>query len=105
MASTFIGTANHGSQELLDYSIDWNRRLTSDGDTISVSTWNLSEGPNTATVGDGINGAPAPSVALGIATVWLLPGTVGHVYHLTNKITTTGGRIYEGSIEITVINR
>lgn len=41
----------------------------------------------------------------GIAKAWIVTGTIGHVYKINFVLTTTGGRKYEDSIEITVIDK
>ncbi len=81
----------------LDYSIDWSAWLPS-GDTIDTATW-------TATTGLTVEASPAPSVASGIATVWLSGGVSGTRYTATCQVTTTAGRIDERSITIAVKDR
>lgn len=93
-----------GSEEILDFSINWSTRMTAEGVSASTSTWTVAHGP--AVLGTGSNGAPAPSLADNVATAWIVNGTVGDVYYLTNKIVTSSpARTLEGSIKVTVIDR
>ena len=77
---------------VLDYSIDWTLWLGSD--TIIDSTW---------TVPTGITKSGESFTTL-ITTIWLSGGTAETIYTITNKITTTGGRITEQSFLIRVRN-
>lgn len=103
MATEYVAKYRHGDREVLDYSIDWKRVLAVDGDAILQSEWFAESG--TPTIGDGSNGAPAHSHASGVATAWIVEGTVNHVYGLTNRITTAFGRRHEASVEITVVDK
>lgn len=96
-----------GSKEVLDFVVNFNPKLSIDGDTeaSSSSVVATNEGTNTATIGNGTNGAPAPSVSGGLAKAWVVLGTVGHVYKINYVLTTEGGRKHEESIEITVIDK
>jgi hypothetical protein len=86
---------------VLDYALDWNPWL-SDGETISTSTFVATGG---ITIGDGTNGGIAPSCSLGIATVWLLGGSAGAVYEITNSITTNQGRADDRTFTVRVQER
>lgn len=76
----------------LDYSIDWTQWLAGI-DTISTSTWI----------------APAPLVdhnsSYGTATtiIWLSGGILGEVYDVVNRITTTGSRTEDRTIQFTMV--
>jgi len=79
---------------VLDYSIEWSKWLA--GDQIQTSAWSVSdpaleaaEDSNTATR----------------TTVWLSGGTVGQLYIVTNRITTSGGRTDERSFVIQIQGR
>ena len=65
---------------ILDYAIDY--RLWLGDDVIATSTWNVDEGIT-------VEESPAPSVADGIATLWLSGGTVGQSY---TQLTTSSPR-------------
>lgn len=77
--------------EKLDYVIDWSARLDT-GDAIAASSWSISAGDGALTIG---TSSDAPSFTDTRTTVWLLGGTVGVRYSLTNTITTDAGRIME----------
>jgi hypothetical protein len=78
-------------QETLDYEVDWTRWLN--GDTITLSEWFVPTGitKDTATVKNGK-----------VTVVWLLGGTLGVNYELTNRITTLGGRVSERSFDVRI---
>ena len=82
---------------ILDYQIDWSDWLVTD--TITTSTWSASPG---ITVGNGSNGAPAPSKTSTTATIWLIGGTTGGNYIVTNRIVTAAGRTNDHSLRISV---
>lgn len=86
--------------EVLDYGWDWTDWLA--GDTISTSIWTSPAG---ITVGNGGNGAPVPSNTTTTTKVWLLGGTAGLNYTLTNRITTAAGRTGDRSLVIQVRQR
>lgn len=77
--------------ELLDYKVDWSKRLGSD--TITASAW------------------PDPPVGISVVqesyapkntTIWLSGGELGQTYTFVNRITTAGGRVMEQSITLTI---
>jgi hypothetical protein len=72
---------NKDPDEVLDYQIDWSRRLYSD--TIVTSTW-----PTTLPAGLTLG---VMTNTLRTTTVWLSGGVNGTTYTLTNRITTVGG--------------
>lgn len=102
-ADQLLKVFKHGTNEVLDYTIDWGLQLAADADTIASSEWVAESG--TPTIGDGSNGAPAPSFASGKTSVWLVGGTAGDVYLLSNRITTAGLRTLERSVQITVVDK
>lgn len=69
------------------------------GDYIAAVT------PAAHVAGDGTNGAPAPSTDGTVTTVWLMGGTSGQVYTVTNRITTNQGRTDDRSLTILVEER
>lgn len=77
----------------LDYSVDWTRWLN--GDTISSSSWSVPAGLYLS----------AQSETTGIATCWLMSGTAGQAYQVTNSITTAAGRVDERTFTIIVRNK
>lgn len=83
---------------ILDYSIDWSTWLPT-GDTIDTATWTSSDA---ALV---IEASPAPSVASGIATVWISGGVAGVRYRLTCQVETTAGRVDERTVTIACADR
>lgn len=77
--------------ELLDYKVDWAKRLGTD--SIASSSW------------------PNPPANISILTdshqakatvIWISGGTAGQTYTFTNRITTTSGRIMDQSIDLPV---
>lgn len=72
----------HDPNANLDYTIDWSRYLVS-GETISVSSWVVPAG---VTKGSDTINSP-------LTTVWISGGTAGTSYSITNRITTSAGRI------------
>ena len=77
----------------LDYSFDWTAWLN--GDTIVTSTWTLQTGSGMT--------SHATSISGGDHTItWLSGGTIGGPYRVTNRITTTAGRIDDRSFEVTI---
>lgn len=90
----------------LDYQLDWSRWLIGDDDTISGSQW-LIEDIDGGTCAMLIDTAPSflPSFTSTTATCWLLSGTSGHRYRLTNRITTAAGRIDDRSVTVNCSGR
>lgn len=78
-------------QEVLDYKVDWSKRLGTD--TIVTSTW------------------PSPPAGITVVTtaatsksttVWLSGGTEGQTYTLVNRIVTAAGRTMDQSIQLLI---
>jgi hypothetical protein len=102
--------------EVLDYDIDWTRRLYSadeakaaqaqddagqevtivPADTISGSTFTLPEGTLAKATGKDSTFTNTST------TVWLQGGDEGTTYLITNEITTAGGRIMDQSVRLKV---
>ena len=101
-ALTVLRTYRQGINEKLDYSIDWSDQLALDAaDTISVSSWaGVSGAP---TLGNGANGAPAPSHANGITVAWVISGSINDEYVIKNQITTSAGRVLERRIGVLIV--
>lgn len=81
----------------LDYTLDWSKWLGSD--TITVSAWILD--PDDGSL---IQSAGSVDGAGKRATVWLEGGVVGS-YRVTNRVTTTAGRIADRSFTLIVAER
>ena len=81
--------------EVLDYSIDWTKRLESD-DTIATSEWIVPE--------DGVS-KDSDDFADTSTTIWLSGGVAGQTYSFTNRVTTAQGRTMDQSIRLKVKNR
>jgi len=96
MPQEFVKDAN----AVLDYEINWSTWLGTD--TIATSTWTLT-GESGITIGNGANGAPAPTNTTIKATVWLIGGVAGIGHLVTNRIVTAGGRTDERSLKIIVV--
>lgn len=78
----------------LDFGIDWTAWLEAT-ETIVDSTWLPPDGLTTET----------PSVTGGKTVVWVTGGTVSQTYRLTNRITTSAGRIDDRSLTIYINER
>lgn len=87
--------------ETTDWVFDWSSWLAT-GETLSSSSFSAAAG---ITMADGTNGAPAPSHDGTTATLWLIGGTDGQRYKVSNTITTSAGRTSERSIVIWVTVR
>lgn len=74
---------------VLDYARDWSEWLAA-GETITTSTWTAD--PTNA---DAVLHINSSSQANGVATIWLSGGTVGVVYRITNRVTTSAARVDE----------
>lgn len=80
----------------LDYTRDWSAWLAAAGDdTIDTSTWIVPAGLT----------AGAESQTDTSTTIWLSGGTVGERYSVTNRVTTTGGRIDDRTFTIDIRQR
>lgn len=78
---------------VLDFTQDWSKWLGTD--TITASDWVLESG---ITEDSSTNNTTS-------ATVWLSGGTDGCSYTVTNRITTTAGRIDDRSFVVAVKER
>lgn len=90
MADEFIKHPN----DKLDYPMDWVDWLN--GDTVGSSLWTVSPAGLT------ISSSPAPSTFPSYTVVWLEGGTNGQTYIVSNKITTTAGRVKTRSVIVHV---
>lgn len=92
--------------EILDYYVDWTRRLYSESeleqsdagetvvpaDTISTSTFTLPAGIT----------ANSSSNTTTVSQLWLSGGSIGQTYAILNEIVTAGGRRMDQTIRIRV---
>lgn len=90
-----IGRAKKDPDAILPYTVDWTKWLSSD--TIATSTFTADTG---ITIGNGSNGADAPTKSTVAATVWLIGGTVGETYEITNQITTAAAKTEDRTFKI-----
>jgi hypothetical protein len=81
----------------LDWIFDWNDWL-SEAETISDSEFILDPGISIDPVKGFTN-------TMKTTTVWLTGGTEGQVYRVTNRITTSEGRIDDRSFTLRCTNR
>lgn len=83
--------------EILDYGFDWDPALE-DGEEIDTSEWRIRpddpQGVQVASKGD----TAYPTAT----TVWLEGGKNHKTYVVTNEVTTTKGRTYNRSFELSV---
>lgn len=83
----------------LDYHFDWQNWLdTNAGEIIATSQFIVSAGLT-------VSASPAPSKTTTNTTVWLEGGRNGQVYRVTNRITTSVGRVDDRSITVRVKDR
>ena len=78
--------------EVLDYLVDWRRRLN--GDTIVASTWEIPPGIT----------KDCDSMTATTSTVWLSGGASGETYLLVNRVVTNAGRTYDESFQLPVVS-
>ena len=94
--------ATKDPSEILDYGIDYSRPFNASTpvDAISTTGWVIENNTSTdplvidSNTHDGI-----------IATVWLSGGRKGATYRVVNTITTTGGRTYERTIRVKLLDK
>ena len=85
---------NKDPNAVLDYGFDWASWVSS-GETISISSWSVSS----------LNISSA-SVSSHTAIVFVNSGGILNASHtLTNRITTSRGRIDERSLDIIILDR
>lgn len=84
-------------QAILDYSFDWDDNYLALGETISTSVWSV------LPAGELAIDSTANTTSTATATV--SSGIAGHIYRLTNRITTSNGRTEERSITMRVQDR
>jgi hypothetical protein len=84
---------NKDPQEVLDYVLDWSKRLG--GDVILTSTWAVDD------AGLVIDSKPATFTPTD-TTIWLSAGVLNTSYLLTNHIVTQGDRTMEQSVKIKI---
>jgi hypothetical protein len=77
--------------EVLDYEIDWTKRL--DGDTIATSVFEVA-------VGDAV--VDSDSNTTTATTVWLSGGTLDETCEVLNRITTAGGRTMDQTVKLKI---
>lgn len=80
---------------VLPFTCDWSAWLANEDDTAASATWIVPAGITQET-------SPAPTLDGGKATVWLSGGTLGEEYLVTCRLTTTGGRVDDRTIQIKV---
>lgn len=83
--SDFAPEFTQDPDAVLDYTVSWEVRLGG-SDEIASSTWTVSPG------GLSIEGS---SQGADSTTVWLGGGTLGLVYTVVNRVTTTGGQTHD----------
>ena len=93
MAATPIAVFIKDPDAILDYALNWTKWL--EGDTISTGTWTIDAGPTIA----------SQNVSGGIVTMFLSGGADGVSYAARCRITTTGGRTDDRTIQIQVRER
>jgi hypothetical protein len=80
--------------EVLDYTIDWTDRLSSE--TITLSTWTITcEDEDSPDLTEDSN-----AISTVYTVIWLSGGTLGLTYLLTNHITTSAGREMDQTVKL-----
>ncbi len=82
----------------LDFTFDWSRWLAAN-ETITAFVVNTTPGITVAPNGK------ATSQIDGTIRVWLGGGTAGQRYSIACRVTTSGGRVDERTIRVTVVDR
>lgn len=84
---------------VLDYAVDWGSEYLGEGDLLVDSQWSVTpdEGGGLTIAGNNFDSS--------VSTVKLGGGVRGHVYRLTNRVTTESGRIDDRSIVLRVEER
>ena len=77
--------------EVLDYEVDWTKRL--DGDTISTSAF---------TVPTGTVVVDSSSTTTTVAKVWLSGGTLDETCEVLNRVVTAGGRTFDQTMKLRI---
>lgn len=85
-------------EAVVDYTVDWNSGYL-DGDSLASSHFTVAPSETNGLTVDTETHDGAT------ASVTLAGGVAGHVYRVTNQITTTGGRTDERSLTIRVTER
>lgn len=87
---------NKDPNAALDYTIDWSDWLGAD--VIAASTWTVA-----SPAGGLVSTTPAYTNTA--AKTWLSGGTAGQVVRVTNRITTSLGRIDDRSFNVRLVER
>lgn len=83
---------------VVDYTVDWSAGYL-DGDSLADSSFSIEPGES------GGLSVDAQAHDATTASVTLSGGITGHVYRVTNRVTTAGGRTDERSLTIRVTER
>lgn len=90
-------------QAELDYGFEWDDWLA-EGDYITTSVWVVT-GPDAALITQAGSINPDQEGVDSQTMVWLLGGTPGKRYTVTNSISTFGGRKDDRSFTVSVFNK
>lgn len=89
---------NKDPDERLDYVMDWTAEMSARQDDIIQSLWFIVNDDATLTIeSDGVDGH--------LTYVWLTGGEDRRNYQLTNRVTTSGGRIYDRSVLLLITQK
>lgn len=91
----FLKWPDKDPNDILDYEINWASRLAEE-DTITMSIWTIS--------GSGLT-KQSDSFEDTNTTIWLVGGTLGIKYTMTNRVTTTDGRTMDQSVTLKIKER
>lgn len=81
--------------DILDYQLIWTDRLAP-ADTIATSVWLIDSGEITI---------DSDTFTDNTTTIWLSGGTAATNVILTNRITTAGGRQYDQSVSLNIVQK
>lgn len=100
---TPLAKYTHAPGAELDYTEDWSAWLKS-GETLVDADWVVASGDGALTIGT-TPPQDATFTSAGVATAWLIGGTVSTSYDVQCTVTTSAGRIDARTIRINVATR
>jgi hypothetical protein len=95
---TALKWPNKDPDEVTDFICDWSERLLNE--VIAISVWLVPSGitKNSDMVTNGATLLGLPNRYW--TTIWLAGGVQGTTYSFVNRITTSGGRVYDQTLKL-----
>lgn len=93
--STIKSWGSKDPNELLDYGSNWTKQMTKDSDTLAGSEWIIESGTVTKS-------SASYDAVTHKTKIWLSGGEAGETCILTNRVTTTAGRIHDRSFKLKI---